>query len=746
MQLQKQLKQLIAKGKLEQAVDMLLSIEKIEKNLSRNIVIQAQRFYHWKKERYSGLLTADVVEVKRNQIVLSLLQIVEELSEKAKTPKKQRSFFSFLPFFDTATTATEEVDVFAQEKDNIREHLIERYTERLRQKTDHRLPVSLQLTYSQEGMSADYPHFSKDIPLSESIEGTLTQTLQKQRHLLIIGNPGAGKTTQILELAKEWLTEKVDEKLPILFNLASWKPENDRFHEWLQSALVSGYGFSKKLAQEAILTNQILPLLDGLDEVGRDVEDLEERNDVRCQCLHAIDEYLSLFEVKYLTICSRRKEYAAINADAPVKAQILVNPLTAAEIRTTLKYSLTQKLSTKDENAANTLLALLDKNPILEEVLCTPFYYNSALEVFDSRSSNQSLPTTKTELEEYLIKYFIEEKLRVTSNRKGFLKEKTLGYLGWIGGLLNQEGKVVFELVDFKHRQLRKGWRIGVIYGLIGGLFFCIFGSLVQNLFFGIVGGVFFGGILGIKADIKQYHYVIVQDFRSIKLSRLLLVPTWKNIFIQSDKFTRDAGKFGMLLGSIIYPILSLSEHSINHIGDLFFLLLISIYIGYVGGFFTFLILSLPIGFLVSIVKELTEVSSFSITKTPYHRFKQEVLFNVIQWLSIIFIFFLITATAFEYFLTNTFVGYFLTTAFTVNNDWISIGVIIGLYNTALINHLILRLCLFLEQKLPLQLVHFLQYTTQARILEQDGGQWRFRHQILQDYFAERWGGVNKNG
>lgn len=73
-------------------------------------------------------------------------------------------------------------------------------------------------------------------------------------------------------------------------------------------------------------------------------------------------------------------------------------------------------------------------------------------------------------------------------------------------------------------------------------------------------------------------------------------------------------------------------------------------------------------------------------------------------------------------------------------------GVFMGIVVTAFFKHLILRLCLFLEKKLPLQFVHFLQYATQARILEQDGGQWRFRHQILQDYFAERYGGnVNRN-
>jgi len=42
---------------------------------------------------------------------------------------------------------------------------------------------------------------------------------------------------------------------------------------------------------------------------------------------------------------------------------------------------------------------------------------------------------------------------------------------------------------------------------------------------------------------------------------------------------------------------------------------------------------------------------------------------------------------------------------------------------------------------MPLRWVSFFKYATSARILEQDGGQWRFRHQILQDYFAGRYGG-----
>jgi hypothetical protein len=50
--------------------------------------------------------------------------------------------------------------------------------------------------------------------------------------------------------------------------------------------------------------------------------------------------------------------------------------------------------------------------------------------------------------------------------------------------------------------------------------------------------------------------------------------------------------------------------------------------------------------------------------------------------------------------------------------------------------HWMLRICLTLEGSMPLRYADFLSYATELRILEKDGGQWRFRHQILQDYFA----------
>ena len=58
-----------------------------------------------------------------------------------------------------------------------------------------------------------------------------------------------------------------------------------------------------------------------------------------------------------------------------------------------------------------------------------------------------------------------------------------------------------------------------------------------------------------------------------------------------------------------------------------------------------------------------------------------------------------------------------------------------------LIQHFILRIALALEKKAPLKYVKFLNSATEVRILEKDGGYWRFRHQLIQDYFAELYEG-----
>ena len=57
----------------------------------------------------------------------------------------------------------------------------------------------------------------------------------------------------------------------------------------------------------------------------------------------------------------------------------------------------------------------------------------------------------------------------------------------------------------------------------------------------------------------------------------------------------------------------------------------------------------------------------------------------------------------------------------------------------SILQHWLLRWQLYRAGVLPLRLVHFLNEMTACHLLETDGATWRFRHRILQEYFAGQW-------
>jgi flagellar biosynthesis GTPase FlhF len=83
------------------------------------------------------------------------------------------------------------------ERDRIIESFERRYKNRYEQKLDDRIPLNLELKYTQIGTKQAFVdrYFTKDAKTDADIQRELADVVQKHRFVLIIGQPGAGKTT-----------------------------------------------------------------------------------------------------------------------------------------------------------------------------------------------------------------------------------------------------------------------------------------------------------------------------------------------------------------------------------------------------------------------------------------------------------------------------------------------------------------------------------------------------------------------
>src|SRR5262249_11972701 len=140
---------------------------------------------------------------------------------------------------------------------------------------------------------------------------------------LIIGEPGVGKTTLLVHWARDWLrhaTNDATRPLPVVFNLASWAHKRLALDEWLIEELAEVYGIRRALARTWVMTDEILPLLDGFDAV-------DQAN--RAGCALAINRFR-----RAVVVCSRRAEYHAQPTRLHIQVTVHVEPFTPAQAAT----------------------------------------------------------------------------------------------------------------------------------------------------------------------------------------------------------------------------------------------------------------------------------------------------------------------------------------------------------------------------------------------------------------------------
>ncbi|MEL6320699.1 MAG: NACHT domain-containing protein, partial [Cyanobacteria bacterium J06626_14] len=175
------------------------------------------------------------------------------------------------------------------------------------------------------------PSQSADKSIDDEVNSADTSTydLLKRENisgrLLILGEPGAGKTNELLALAKTLLQEaqqSSDAPIPVIFELSEWSVGKGQqpLEDWLGEQLEEKYNVPHRVSTRWIKQGQLFPLLDGLDELRRvDVdqstssEELDrERQAKQIQCIRTINTFLDVHPSTSLMVCCRRKEYEAL--------------------------------------------------------------------------------------------------------------------------------------------------------------------------------------------------------------------------------------------------------------------------------------------------------------------------------------------------------------------------------------------------------------------------------------------------
>ncbi len=144
------------------------------------------------------------------------------------------------------------------------------------------------VTMAKEGESRASPPRTKRLAahLAEShrdLAGMLTR--MPTRRLVVLGDPGAGKSQVMLQLALDLLRARDSgDPVPFLISISSWNPANLGLRDWLARRIEMDYPFlairiphgrqGRSRAQDLLDAGLIMPFLDGLDEIPEMVQSL----------------------------------------------------------------------------------------------------------------------------------------------------------------------------------------------------------------------------------------------------------------------------------------------------------------------------------------------------------------------------------------------------------------------------------------------------------------------------------------
>jgi DNA polymerase III delta prime subunit len=545
--------------------------------------------------------------------------------------------------------------------------------------------------------------------------------------ILILGAPGSGKTTLLLELARDLLDRATNDPIhpiPVVFPLSTWSESRKSLLDWIRDELNLRYDVPRAIAQEWVATDQVLPLLDGLDEV---------KAGHRPACVEAINAFRQSHGFLPLAITSRTTDYEAVAEPLRLRGAILVRPLTQDQVNAYLADL---------GPAGEPVRSAIQEDSSLWDMLDSPLLLNIATITYASRSEARSLKfgLSSTERRDELFRTYVDLMFRRRGSGGGYSKEQTVRCLSWLASQMVKHGQTVFYLERLQHGWLQKKLRWAVdacsesFFGFVFGVITAGAPLIVFNDGKMIIWGLFFGLLLGLIMGIRALT-------SSRKARDITCVETvrwsWPGI---RWNLVRRGVMIGMILGLV--SGLAVAFFAFRKTGQYFMLLA-----GPLGGLF----MGLMLGVAILIGSLLGELLSFFFDRGltfPELDIRTVPNEGIIRS----------ARNAFLGLLLGLLVGPGLGLLYALQ-VWSRGGNVLpavrfgALYGTffvgaafgmraggeACFKHYSLRLLLILSGSTPWNYVKFLNYASDSILLRKVGGGYMFLHRMLLEWFAKQY-------
>lgn len=263
---------------------------------------------------------------------------------------------------------------------------------------------------------------------------------EMDRALLILGEPGSGKTITLLQLARDACAraeQDPTQPIPVVFVLSSWAQTKLGLAAWLTEELNTKYQIPKQIGASWIENNDLLLLLDGLDEV---------EPGHRAACLEAINAFRRDYGLTAVAVCSRIAEYQALATRLKLQGAIVLQPLTAQQIDRYFSAAGADLTSLRTVMQHDSALQDLAQSPLMLSVM-TLAYQGLPAEALQELESIESR-------RDHLFATYVDRmfKRRKAVDRR-YPIERSLSWLTWLARKMAQHNHSVFFL-----EQMQPSW------------------------------------------------------------------------------------------------------------------------------------------------------------------------------------------------------------------------------------------------------------------------------------------------